>query len=91
METPSGASSARHFSTPVDLSSATTALPAPPAILIRVRDTAPPFDPTRLPDPDLTLPLEERPVGGLGAFIFLTLRRERRQDTAVTPTATGTR
>jgi protein SCO1/2 len=30
-------------------------------------------------------------VGALGAFIFLTLRRERRQDTAVEETATGTR
>jgi len=30
-------------------------------------------------------------VGGLGAFILLTLRRERRQDTAVGETATGTR
>jgi protein SCO1 len=30
-------------------------------------------------------------VGGLGAFVFLTLRRERRQDTAVGTTATGTR
>jgi protein SCO1/2 len=30
-------------------------------------------------------------VGALGAFILLTLRRERRQDTAVGETATGTR
>jgi protein SCO1/2 len=30
-------------------------------------------------------------VGGIGAFIFLTLRRERRQDTAVGKTATGIR
>jgi len=30
-------------------------------------------------------------VAGLGAFIFLTLRRERRQDSAVETTATGTR
>jgi protein SCO1/2 len=30
-------------------------------------------------------------VGALGAFIFLTLRRERRQDSAVGTTATGTR
>jgi protein SCO1/2 len=30
-------------------------------------------------------------VGGRGAFILLTLRRERRQDTAVGETATGTR
>jgi protein SCO1/2 len=30
-------------------------------------------------------------VAGLGAFIFVTLRRERRQDSAVKPTATGIR
>jgi protein SCO1/2 len=30
-------------------------------------------------------------VGGLGAFILLTLRRERRQDSAVSQTATGIR
>jgi len=30
-------------------------------------------------------------VAGLGAFILLALRRERRQDSAVGPTATGTR
>jgi protein SCO1 len=30
-------------------------------------------------------------VGGLGAFIWVTLRRERRQDKAVKSTATGTR
>ena len=28
---------------------------------------------------------------GLGAFLFVHLRRDRRQRTAVTPTATGTR
>jgi hypothetical protein len=30
-------------------------------------------------------------VGGLGTFIVMTLRRERRQGRAVAPTATGTR
>ena len=35
-----------------------------------LRDNAPPFDPTTLPDPDLTLPLELRPIGGLGVFIM---------------------
>ncbi len=34
-----------------------------------MRDRAPPFDPTRLPDPDLTLSLEERPVGRMGVFL----------------------
>ena len=30
-------------------------------------------------------------LAGLGAFIVLSLRRERRQNRAVRPTATGTR
>jgi anti-sigma regulatory factor (Ser/Thr protein kinase) len=42
------------------------------AVVVHLRDRAPPFDPTRLPDPDVTLPLSERHVGGLG--IFLTRR-----------------
>jgi serine/threonine-protein kinase RsbW len=31
-----------------------------------LRDAAPVFDPTRVPAPDTTLPLDRRPVGGLG-------------------------
>jgi anti-sigma regulatory factor (Ser/Thr protein kinase) len=40
-----------------------------PSIVIRLRDQAPVFDPTRLPPPDLTLPLHERPLGGMGVYI----------------------
>jgi anti-sigma regulatory factor (Ser/Thr protein kinase) len=40
------------------------------AVLIRVRDWAPPFDPSGVPDPDLTLPLEQRPLGGLGIYLI---------------------
>lgn len=29
-------------------------------------DDGHPFDPTRTPEPDLTLPVEQRPIGGLG-------------------------
>jgi serine/threonine-protein kinase RsbW len=36
------------------------------ALEIRLRDQAPPFDPTLVPAPDTTLPLEQRPIGGLG-------------------------
>jgi len=39
-------------------------------LLIRLRDWAPPFDPTRVPDPDLTLPVEERPPGGMGIYFI---------------------
>jgi len=38
-------------------------------IIVVIRDQAPPFDPTRLPIPDLSLPLEQRPIGGLGIFL----------------------
>ena len=41
-------------------------------IIIRLRDQAPLFDPTSVPPPDLTQPLEQREPGGLG--IFLTRR-----------------
>jgi serine/threonine-protein kinase RsbW len=36
------------------------------SLVIRLRDTAAPFDPTAALPPDMTAPLEERPVGGLG-------------------------
>ena len=39
-------------------------------VVIRVRDSAPPFDPTRVPSPDLTRPLEERSPGGLGIYLI---------------------
>jgi anti-sigma regulatory factor (Ser/Thr protein kinase) len=38
-------------------------------VVVHLRDRAPPFDPTGLPDPDLTLSLEERPVGRMGVFL----------------------
>lgn len=39
-------------------------------LLIHLRDSAPAFDPTTAPEPDLTLPLEERPLGGLGIHLM---------------------
>ena len=39
------------------------------AVVVHLRDQAPPFDPTRLPEPDVTLPLNQRSVGGLGIFL----------------------
>jgi serine/threonine-protein kinase RsbW len=42
---------------------------APDAVVVYVGDQAPPFDPTRLPDPDINLPLDERPEGGMGVYM----------------------
>jgi serine/threonine-protein kinase RsbW len=39
------------------------------AIEIRLHDQAPLFDPTRVPTPDLTLPLHKRPLGGMGLHV----------------------
>ena len=36
-------------------------------------DSAPPFDPTRVPPPDIFLPLEDRPLGGLGVHMMRQL------------------
>ena len=38
-------------------------------LAIVLRDHAPVFDPTEVPPPDLTLPLEEREPGGLGIYL----------------------
>jgi serine/threonine-protein kinase RsbW len=40
------------------------------ALVIRLRDEATPFDPTNVPPPDLTLPLERRAAGGLGIHLI---------------------
>lgn len=39
------------------------------ALVVRLRDEAVPFDPSTIPPPDLTLPLGQRPVGGLGIYL----------------------
>ena len=39
-------------------------------LVFRLIDTGKEFDPTLRPDPDLNLPLEERPIGGLGIFLI---------------------
>jgi len=38
-------------------------------VVVLVRDHAPPFDSTAYPAPDLTIPPEQRPLGGLGLFL----------------------
>jgi serine/threonine-protein kinase RsbW len=52
-------------------------------LVVRLRDQADPFDPNRVPPPDLSRPLEERPVGGLG--IYLMAQLVDRIDHRVTP------
>jgi serine/threonine-protein kinase RsbW len=39
-------------------------------LVLRLRDQAPPFDPTSVSPPDLTRPLEERSPGGLGIYLI---------------------
>jgi serine/threonine-protein kinase RsbW len=39
-------------------------------LVVCLRDQAPYFDPTLIPPPDLTLPLEKRPAGGLGVHLM---------------------
>ena len=46
------------------------------ALVIRVRDEAAPFDPTIVPPPDLTLPLEQRTPGGLGIHLIRQIMDE---------------
>jgi serine/threonine-protein kinase RsbW len=38
-------------------------------LTMTVEDNGPQFDPLKLPSPDLTTSLAERPVGGLGVFL----------------------
>jgi anti-sigma regulatory factor (Ser/Thr protein kinase) len=40
---------------------------------LRIEDTAPPFNPTEAPPPNFDLPIEERPIGGLGVHIVKAL------------------
>jgi anti-sigma regulatory factor (Ser/Thr protein kinase) len=40
---------------------------------VEVRDDTRPFNPLDVPAPDMTLPVEARPVGGLGIFLVRKL------------------
>jgi serine/threonine-protein kinase RsbW len=46
------------------------------ALVIRIRDEAPPFDPTIVPAPDVTLPLKKRIPGGLGIHLIKQIMDE---------------
>lgn len=52
-------------------------------ILVRLSDDAPLFDPTSVPPPDINLPLEDRPLGGLGVHMMRQLTNELRYRTTV--------
>jgi anti-sigma regulatory factor (Ser/Thr protein kinase) len=43
------------------------------ALVVRIRDRAAPFDPRSVPPPALDLPLERRPLGGMGVHLARTL------------------
>jgi serine/threonine-protein kinase RsbW len=42
-------------------------------LAFRIRDDAPPFDPTTVPEPPLDLPLERRRLGGMGVHLARAL------------------
>jgi anti-sigma regulatory factor (Ser/Thr protein kinase) len=42
-------------------------------LAVVITDTGIAFDPTGKKEPDLSLPLEERPIGGLGTFLLRQL------------------
>jgi serine/threonine-protein kinase RsbW len=42
----------------------------PDNITVHIRDQAPGFDPTKVPAPNIDLPLEQRPIGGLGVHLI---------------------
>lgn len=46
------------------------------SIAVTVEDDAAPFDPSKHPAPDLTVPLEDRPDGGMGVYLIRRLMDE---------------
>lgn len=38
-------------------------------VIVRIEDDGRPFDPLALPPPDTAIPIEERPIGGLGIHL----------------------
>ena len=46
--------------------------------VIEVTDWGVPFDATTMPDPDVTIPIDERPVGGLGIYLIKQITDEIR-------------
>ena len=46
---------------------------SPESLAVRIRDNCPVFDPTRVPTPDTSLPLETRRLGGMGVHLMREL------------------
>jgi len=42
-------------------------------VVVKIVDRAPPFDPELATEPELGLPLHDRPVGGMGVYLMKTL------------------
>jgi anti-sigma regulatory factor (Ser/Thr protein kinase) len=61
----------------------------PPELRIEVEDDGRPFNPLEHPSPDLSLPLDQRPIGGLGIHMIrksldaLEYRRENERNLLV--------
>ena len=49
---------------------------SPDRVEVEVEDAGRPFDPLQAPPPDLTWPLERRPIGGLGIHLIKSLMDE---------------
>ena len=47
-----------------------------PDVILTVVDHGPPFDPSSVATPDLSVPLEDRRIGGLGVHLMKTLMDE---------------
>ncbi len=47
-------------------------------LVVVLRDRAPVFDPSTVPPPNLSLPLEERPIGGMGLHLARNMVDELR-------------
>lgn len=46
------------------------------SIIFTITDSGKPFDPTKAEDPDITLPTEQRPIGGLGIHLVRQIMDE---------------
>ena len=52
------------------------AVKAPGTLFVRVTDFGVAYNPLEREDPDLSLGIDERPIGGLGVFLVKTIARE---------------
>lgn len=55
-------------------------LTGPGELMVRLTDNAPPFNPDEHPLPDLSMPAEQRPIGGLGVYLIRRLASRHRYE-----------